>query len=232
MVVVARPYVLGLGVVVAACGGNDEQGLFGKGSGGSAQGGAPSGGSAGVPSGGNAGTPSGGASGSGGSAGSVPDGGGSGGSVASGGAAGGGTGATGGAPSGGTGGGSGVGTGPCGTLTCAFSAGDACCKAENVPLYCSNQTLSNPCKCTGILCDTLELKCDGPEDCSAGKVCCAERGLTSSTWDVVECRETCKSDSIGATRRELCHPGGKPCPAGAQCLVDPALPPGYATCSQ
>ncbi|MCL4751782.1 MAG: hypothetical protein KJ015_16525 [Myxococcales bacterium] len=229
MAVLARPCLLAIGVALAACGGGDEGGLFGKGSGGAAgasasggtsggSGGAPSGGSAGA---GQGGTSSGGASGSAGASGGAPsDGGGATDAGASGG-------------TGGAGGASGVGTGHCGALTCAFSAGDACCKPEGAALYCSNAALSNPCKCSGILCDALEIKCDGPEDCPSGKICCAERGLTSSTWDVVECREKCTSDPIvGSTRREVCHPGGQPCASGAACQSDAGLPSGYATCAQ
>ena len=226
MAVMARMLFLAAGACVAACGGSEEGGLYSAAKGGaggaagtSVGGGAGSGGSA---SGGAAGMASGGAAGSGASAAT----GGSGGS--------GGTGAT--SSGGGTGGGSGggppgIGTGPCGALSCAFSAGDACCKADGKPLYCSNTKLSNPCKCSGVVCHEIEIKCDGPEDCSAGKVCCAEKGLVSSTWDLLECRETCASDRVGATRREVCHPGGKACASGTACSPDSALPPGYATCA-
>jgi hypothetical protein len=230
MAVMARMLFLAAGACVAACGGSEEGGLYSTAKGGaggaagtSVGGGAGSGGSA---SGGAAGMASGGAAGSGASAAT----GGSGGS--------GGTGATssGGGTGGGSGGGSGggppgIGTGPCGALSCAFSAGDACCKADGKPLYCSNTKLSNPCKCSGVVCHEIEIKCDGPEDCSAGKVCCAEKGLVSSTWDLLECRETCTSDRVGATRREVCHPGGKACASGTACSPDSALPPGYATCA-
>lgn len=218
------------GLLVVACGGSEENGLYGQGAGGSA-------GVAGNPSGGSGGA----ASGGGGSGGAASGG------TASGGTASGGAGGSGGtAPSGGTGGGAGgapsggggagaapagIGTGPCGSATCAFSAGDECCKGDNVPLFCSNEKLSNPCKCSGIACDKLAIACDGPEDCPSGKICCAEKGLVSGSWDVVECRTSCVSEQVGATRREVCHPGGKPCLSGTSCSPDPALPPGYATCA-
>jgi hypothetical protein len=124
-----------------------------------------------------------------------------------------------------------VGTGPCGAATCAFVAGDACCKAGGAPLYCSNDKLANPCKCSGIGCHEIVIRCDGPEDCSSNKICCAEKGLVSPSYDLVECRESCKSDQIvGSTRRHVCHIAGSPCPAGTQCKPDPALPPSYSTC--
>ncbi len=150
MAVMARMLFLAAGACVAACGGSEEGGLYSTAKGGaggaagtSVGGGAGSGGSA---SGGAAGMASGGAAGSGASAAT----GGSGGS--------GGTGAT--SSGGGTGGGSGggppgIGTGPCGALSCAFSAGDACCKADGKPLYCSNTKLSNPCKCSGVVCHEI-----------------------------------------------------------------------------
>ncbi len=221
------------GLLVVACGGSEENGLYGQGAGGSAGvAGNPSGGSGGAASGGGG---SGGAASGGTASGGTASGGagGSGGTVPSGGT-GGGAGGAGGAPSGGGGAGAapaGVGTGPCGSATCAFSAGDECCKGDNVPLFCSNEKLSNPCKCSGIACDKLAIACDGPEDCPSGKICCAEKGLVSGSWDVVECRTSCVSEQVGATRREVCHPGGKPCLSGTSCSPDPALPPGYATCA-
>lgn len=220
--------------LAAACGGSEEGGLFSKGSGGSSSGGTSSGGAssggasgAGGAAAGTGGAPTGGSAGASGAGGATSDGGGSGGTAAAdGGGASGGTGGG----AGGSGGASATGTGPCGAEMCAFSAGDACCKTSSAPLHCTNEKLSNPCECSGIACDTLEIKCDGPEDC-AGKVCCAERGLVSSSWDVVECRETCKSDQpVGSTRREVCHPGGKPCANGTACTTDPSLPPGYGVC--
>jgi len=123
-----------------------------------------------------------------------------------------------------------VGTGSCGPATCAFAAGDACCKADNAQLYCSNSTLSNPCECKGIACKKLEIRCDGSEDC-AGKICCAETNWIGTDYDAVSCKETCKSDQpVGPTRKEVCHPGGAPCANGTPCLADAKLPPGYGTC--
>lgn len=239
---VERCWFVAFSVGFIACGGAEQKDLYG-GSGGSssATGGSTSGGSGGA-SGGVAGVAStGGSSGMSGGGGTTSDGGGasgSGGSSASGGTSASGGGGSGGSPSGGGGAGgaggaaSGVGVGPCGALTCAFSAGDACCKADNVPLYCSNEKVQNPCKCNGIACGTLELTCDGPEDCSAPSICCAEKGLISSDWDVVSCRESCKSDQpVGSTRREVCHPNGPLCASGTACKPDPLLPPGYHTCA-
>lgn len=229
-----RRMIAALGVlllVAAACGGADDEKLYGSGTGGAGSGGvsgssagtgATAGGGAAGASGGSAGAAGGGAAGSGGSAG-----------VATGGS-GGGTGGSAGTSAGGTGGSggaSGVGTGTCGSAICAFVAGDACCHADNTPLHCSNAKLNNPCECKGIACGKVELYCDGSEDC-AGKLCCAETNWFGTKYDAVSCKETCKSDQpVGVTRREVCHPGGVACTNGSPCTADPKLPPGYGTCA-
>lgn len=221
--------LFGSALFAAACGGSEEKGLYG-GTGGATSSGGSGGGMAG-----SGGSVAGGASGASGSGGSVVSGGSSGtdagtdattdGAVGQVGGSGGATGGVGG------GGASGAGMGPCGAVTCTFSAGDACCKGDGLGLYCSNDKLSNPCKCTGIACGTLEIFCDGPEDCPTGQVCCAERGLISGSWDVVKCRGECKSDQpVGSTRREVCHAAGPPCANGSACKADPGLPAGYSTC--
>jgi hypothetical protein len=212
-------------IVAVACGGADDGPLYtgshqSGGTGGAAGSSGSTGGLAGAPSGGQAGTSTGGAAGAavGGAAGDA-----SGGTTASGGTSG-----SGGTGSGGT---SGVGNGSCGANVCAFAAGDACCIAQNVGVYCSNDSLSNPCECKGIGCDTTVIHCDGPEDC-AGKICCAQKPFLSSTYDEVACVETCQSDQVvGATRKIVCHPGGAPCPQNAACQSDSLLPAGYGTCA-
>ncbi len=116
-------------------------------------------------------------------------------------------------------------------MTCAFVAGDACCVTQNPGLYCSNDALGNPCNCQGIACHDFQITCDGPEDCP-GKICCADTGFLGGGYDVVECRDSCVSDTVGATRKEVCHPGGQPCANGTACQADPMLPPSYYTCEK
>lgn len=87
------------------------------------------------------------------------------------------------------------------------------------------------CSCAGIGCNTLEVTCDGPEDCMLGQVCCAETQLVPAGYGSVSCRPTAQCVSgVVTTRRELCHPNGLLCPAPATCKPDSGLPPGYATC--
>jgi len=213
-------------ILAVACGGPDDGPLYtgsqqSGGAGGAGGSSGSTGGLAGAPLGGQAGASTGGASG--GAAGDA-----SGGSTASGGASGSSAGGSGGTGSGGV---TGVGSGSCGSTVCAFAAGDACCIAQNVGMYCANESLNNPCECKGIGCDTTVIHCDGPEDCS-GKICCAQKPFLSSTYDEVACVEVCQSDQVvGATRKIVCHPGGAPCPQNVACQPDPLLPPGYGTCA-
>jgi hypothetical protein len=121
-----------------------------------------------------------------------------------------------------------VGTGACGKELCSFELGASCCQSSSKGLYCSNQALGNPCSCSGILCESLEIDCDGPEDCASGMVCCATMSLTSGRYDEVSCRESCNSGI--SQRRALCHADAPICPDAQQCKPDPLLPPGYSTC--
>jgi hypothetical protein len=131
--------------------------------------------------------------------------------------------------SGGTGGMSGVGTGKCGDMTCAFVADDFCCKPSNGEAYCANDTVGNECSCEGF-CNTVDIHCDGPEDCENGEICCADTGFTGGEYNVVECRQTCEQPfPVGGPQWEVCHLGGAPCTKGS-CAGDPGLPAGYGTC--
>jgi hypothetical protein len=215
-------------VAAGACGGSDDSAIFGAGSGGASgagaagqggtagsggtggSGGAATGGLAGV-----AGAPDGALGGASGASGSASDGGGSGGDAGK---------------DGGDGGpGPGVGTGPCGSAVCAFSAGDECCVPAGGTSYCSNDALQNPCVCSGVLCHKVQISCDGAEDCK-NQICCAERGLASSGWDILHCAVTCMG-GITTTRHQVCHVGGSACPNGSACEQDAGLPAGYGTCN-
>ncbi len=154
---------------------------------------------------------------------------------ASGGASGGASGAAGGSSDGGAGGAAGSsptdkGVGPCGSKVCAYVAGDYCCKPSAADPYCANDDLGNPCKCSTIACNTLDLHCDGPEDCPSGQICCGDTGFFGGGYDVVECRDNCLQTGIGGPQREVCHPGGQACKHGGSCQPDPGLPAGYFSC--
>lgn len=214
--------LLGL-ALVAACGSSDD-GLFGGGgtpdaSAGSAGSGAGIGGRAGAS--GAAGRS--GSSGDAGSAGALDAGGrsGSGGESGASGTAGE-AGASGGS---GAGGQSGVGTGPCNGPLCNFAAGQSCCVADGKGAACiaANQF----CNCTGVLCNSVRISCDGHEDCN-GEICCAEFGFTSGELEQIDCRQSCQTDFV--TRREMCDPQGAACKNGKACVPLTTLPPGYAAC--
>lgn len=131
--------------------------------------------------------------------------------------------------SGGNGGTNPVGTGACGEMTCAFVADDFCCQPNNAKPYCANEVVGNDCTCEGF-CNTVDIHCDGPEDCDNGEICCADTGLTGGQYNVVECRQTCEQPfPVGGPQWEVCHLGGAPCKKGS-CAADSGLPAGYGTC--
>lgn len=134
------------------------------------------------------------------------------------------------APPDASGGTSGVGTGKCGSMTCAFVAEDYCCLPSSGAPYCANDNVGNSCECSGVLCNTVDIHCDGPEDCDGGEICCADTGFTGGAYNFVECRQTCEQPfPVGGPQWEVCHPGGAACKKGS-CAPDPGLPAGYATC--
>lgn len=69
------------------------------------------------------------------------------------------------------------------------------------------------CNCNVQGCDTLEVNCDGPEDCAAGEVCCGTLG-GGSTYTSFACVTTC--DSMGS-QRQACHVGIDECPGNNVC---------------
>jgi hypothetical protein len=73
------------------------------------------------------------------------------------------------------------------------------------------------------------VECDGPEDCTGGKVCCGEEGITDAAFTHLYCRAGCASD-ITTTRTEICHPGGVGCTNANSCHSDSLVPTGYSDC--
>jgi hypothetical protein len=209
---------------IVACGSSSEDGLFG-GKGGSGGVDASVGGSAGASGGGTSGG-SGGAAGSSGAAGSGHEDSGIGGVAGVGGLSDAGEGD---AKPDATGGATGIGTGKCGDKICAFVAEDYCCKPNNAAPYCANETVGNDCECSGAFCFTIDIHCDGAEDCGGGEVCCADTGFTGGDYNVVECRSTCETPTIGGPQYVVCHLGNPECPKGT-CQPDAGLPAGYGTC--
>lgn len=92
--------------------------------------------------------------------------------------------------------------------------GELCCVRSLATDTCVAAT-GGGCTCDVQGCDTLEVRCDGPEDCAPGEVCCGTLGGGGgSTYTSFECVTSC--DSQGS-QREACHVGVDACPANNVC---------------
>jgi hypothetical protein len=218
-----------LSAAAAACGGSTQNDLYGGKNGGSgggygqggakggtggatggggvsqggaagsaASGGGPTGGSAGAPAGGTGGVPTGGTGG-------VP------------------TGGTGGMPMGGTGGMPMGGTGGTGggTTDQVVHCGSSACTVPNN--YCCQYVVSagySPtCLSTGQPCNQgSEAYCDGPEDCSAGDVCCGQivQINNQNYYNVIKCTPGNQCD-YQQNYRVFCNGNQGACPSGTTC---------------
>jgi hypothetical protein len=78
-----------------------------------------------------------------------------------------------------------------------------------LPTHCcfTNYSAQHNGACTSSACAWGTIDCDGPEDCSAGKRCCAHV-LKDSTNELVGYAVACQQDPCGPTplNEELCHP--------------------------
>ena len=74
-------------------------------------------------------------------------------------------------------------------------------------------------------CNGADIKCNGPEDCNAGDVCCMVIGGIGV--DRVECKDSSVCD--GSDRRVLCTTTGV-CPVGYNCEPSTLLL-GYKVCN-
>lgn len=237
------------GLLVSGCGSSDSSGLTAtggsantggaagsagtSGSGGSAGSGLGGSGAQGASAGAGSGAGGAGAGSSGGAGAGGAGGAGGSGGVGAGGAGGsgaGGAGGTGGTVSGGAGGTAGsTWSGPgmigCGSDTCGLNQSEFCCLSKGAAPACV--TKSNECKCTGMFCQAIELRCDGSEDCP-GKICCLEKAIASTPK--VTCEATCDS-AITVDRNEVCKVGHpSTCTKGGTCKQAPELPPGVGSC--
>jgi hypothetical protein len=68
------------------------------------------------------------------------------------------------------------------------------------------------CSCTIQGCTVMEARCDGPEDCPSGQVCCGT--LAGNTYDEFTCAATCQSNG---QQRVACHESDPKCPSGLIC---------------
>jgi hypothetical protein len=90
-----------------------------------------------------------------------------------------------------------------GVPTCSCAATDVCCVQLDYPSGPTGAPTIGPSSCSALTaCTGLALACDGPEDCTKGRVCCGTdtRGGGTSCKDPSECFDAhsiivCRSDS-------------------------------------
>ena len=148
-----------------------------------------------------------------------------------GGTGGGGTGGvgTGGVGTGGVGTGGVGGTKP-GEKTCGTSNPDICGVSEKCCVldpgldYCA--PTNQQCACTSPNCETINVECDGPEDCP-GQICCAVFSFQQNQYTNLRCQNNCS----GQTQREVCHPGQKCLNPNHTCGQSPSLPSNINRCN-
>lgn len=71
-----------------------------------------------------------------------------------------------------------------------------------------------PCSCGLSNCSTLEVFCDGPEDCSDGEVCCGTLSQSGAGYDTFVCATSCQSTG---NQRVACHEQDSKCTGGDIC---------------
>jgi hypothetical protein len=73
--------------------------------------------------------------------------------------------------------------------------------------------------CTNDTCAYGTIDCDGPEDCTAGELCCAH-AITDPDYGTIGYTIACQAGACGAApqNRELCHPSTG-CSTGAACVT-------------
>jgi len=70
------------------------------------------------------------------------------------------------------------------------------------------------CTCSLQNCDTLEVHCDGPEDCADGQVCCGTLSQSGAGYDSFQCAASCQSTG---NQRVACHEQDSKCTGGDIC---------------
>ncbi len=112
----------------------------------------------------------------------------------------------------------------CGANPCNVAAGNKCCMplggifGGGFPTCLPDFT---PCVDTDVA-PTVEIKCDGPEDCHSGDVCCGEFELISTgpdsataRYERLECQDSCGSIEDGET--VICGNADAACRPGQIC---------------
>ena len=106
---------------------------------------------------------------------------------------------------------------------------DVCC--VGLTPYNGSGTCQAKAKCDNQNAATI-LECDGPEDCTGGKVCCGYFAWEKTRYLRVSCQAQadCKRDGPGNDGSYIfCHPNEKACPPGTKCSASATLP-GHYTC--
>jgi hypothetical protein len=93
-------------------------------------------------------------------------------------------------------------------------ASEKCCKRSLSVDTCIPVAMA--CECEGDDCETLEARCDGPEDCASGQLCCAG-GTGRNAYTGFTCAASCSS-----TSRQTCHADGD-CPTQLTCAISQIL---------
>jgi hypothetical protein len=70
------------------------------------------------------------------------------------------------------------------------------------------------CSCTLSGCTVMEARCDGPEDCPSGQVCCGTLSSNGMGYDRFVCAAQCMSTG---NQRVACHEDMKTCPSNLVC---------------
>src|SRR5690349_784 len=122
------------------------------------------------------------------------------------------------------------------SITC-FSGGapDTVCTGADHCCF-SNYSALHDGYCATTTCEFGTLNCDGPEDCPAGNVCCAQR-FTDPSGVALSYTVACRTgSSCPSGTWQLCHstaPANGGCPAGTTCQsgVNFELPKAIQNCA-
>lgn len=86
---------------------------------------------------------------------------------------------------------------------------ELCCVRSLATDTCVPADVAGRCSCDLADCQVLEVRCDGPEDCLPGEVCCGTLS-GGSVYTSFECSAECRYTS---DQRQACHVGTDTCPA-------------------
>lgn len=106
---------------------------------------------------------------------------------------------------------------------------EKCCKRSLATDVCA--PLATACECEEENCLTIDVKCDGPEDCASGQVCCSVGGSSSSSGGGGRPRpggggrftEFACAASCGSGSRAACHVDDD-CMGSQICAISQSLP--------